>query len=61
VFELNNIYPHFVSNDGPHERIHLLIDYVENSIPKYKLLRPGQKLDFNHMRAEWPNLPDAAR
>jgi len=61
VFELNNIYPHFVSNDGPHERIHLLIDYVENPIPKYKALRPGQELGFNDMRREWPTLPDATR
>lgn len=61
VFELNNIYPHFVSNDGPHERVHLLIDYVEHSIQKYKALRPGQELGFNQMHAEWPDLPDAAR
>lgn len=43
----------------PHERIHLLIDYVEKPIPKYKQLRPGQQLSFQEMTRVWAQLPDA--
>jgi hypothetical protein len=48
VFEINNVFEHFVSHTGEAERIHLLIDYTETPVDYYRL-QEGQALNYQDL------------
>lgn len=50
VFEINNAIKHRVSNEGPHERIHLLIDIAEEPLV-YHQLHPGEVCLYQEIKA----------
>ena len=43
AFELNNMLVHAVRNEGPEERLHLILDVAEEPVKGRLTLKPGQK------------------
>ena len=42
MFELNNMLPHALRNEGPGPRLHLIIDIAEREPSRITTLRKGQ-------------------
>ena len=51
AFELNNLLVHTVRNEGPEERLHLILDVAEEPVKKRIKLKPGQRCLYakNHI------------
>lgn len=51
VFEINNVFEHYVTHRGKGERIHLLIDYSETPLEYYRL-RQGLELSYQDVHPQ---------
>ena len=51
VFEINNGVPHRVNNDADTWRIHLLLDFAEDPLPKenHYSFAPGQQCGYHSL------------